>query len=329
MTMDLELISATENAIDPEALVQSLHGKNGLPEEALRKCQRHRELVTPYLIRSIEEANARVRAGGESETEAPWIAYYLLWEFRAKEALPALLAAIPGNTGYDIFCDAITESLPAVLATLANDNLEAIEAYIANRDNDEFSRSSAARSYLYLVRDGVVTRAEAVERLRRHLRGEFDKTNDDFASFLMGTLCELWPQEALEDIREAYARNVVDDSIISQEYVEAAVAEGEERFQLKQAELEPTHLADTVELLRELDYFKPRPERPAAYPARPPKLDAPRLDSDAAIVVDEELYSANSTTIRNNGPRIGRNDPCTCGSGKKYKKCCMREQPLL
>ena len=23
-------------------------------------------------------------------------------------------------------------------------------------------------------------------------------------------------------------------------------------------------------------------------------------------------------------PRIGRNDPCPCGSGKKYKKCCAR-----
>jgi preprotein translocase subunit SecA len=22
------------------------------------------------------------------------------------------------------------------------------------------------------------------------------------------------------------------------------------------------------------------------------------------------------------GPKIGRNDPCTCGSGKKYKNCC-------
>jgi uncharacterized protein YecA (UPF0149 family) len=22
------------------------------------------------------------------------------------------------------------------------------------------------------------------------------------------------------------------------------------------------------------------------------------------------------------GEKIGRNDPCTCGSGKKYKKCC-------
>lgn len=25
-----------------------------------------------------------------------------------------------------------------------------------------------------------------------------------------------------------------------------------------------------------------------------------------------------------NGPKIGRNDPCPCGSGKKYKKCCMK-----
>jgi preprotein translocase subunit SecA len=22
------------------------------------------------------------------------------------------------------------------------------------------------------------------------------------------------------------------------------------------------------------------------------------------------------------GPKVGRNDPCTCGSGKKYKNCC-------
>jgi SEC-C motif-containing protein len=27
-------------------------------------------------------------------------------------------------------------------------------------------------------------------------------------------------------------------------------------------------------------------------------------------------------TVVRQGPKIGRNDPCTCGSGKKYKKCC-------
>ena len=25
-------------------------------------------------------------------------------------------------------------------------------------------------------------------------------------------------------------------------------------------------------------------------------------------------------------PRIGRNDPCPCGSGKKYKKCCGQDE---
>jgi len=29
-------------------------------------------------------------------------------------------------------------------------------------------------------------------------------------------------------------------------------------------------------------------------------------------------------TQRNDGPKVGRNDPCPCGSGKKYKKCCGR-----
>lgn len=26
------------------------------------------------------------------------------------------------------------------------------------------------------------------------------------------------------------------------------------------------------------------------------------------------------------GPKTGRNDPCACGSGKKYKKCCLLKE---
>ena len=29
-------------------------------------------------------------------------------------------------------------------------------------------------------------------------------------------------------------------------------------------------------------------------------------------------------TIRRDMPKVGRNDPCPCGSGKKYKNCCGR-----
>lgn len=29
-----------------------------------------------------------------------------------------------------------------------------------------------------------------------------------------------------------------------------------------------------------------------------------------------------SSTVVRDSPKVGRNDPCPCGSGKKYKKCC-------
>ena len=31
---------------------------------------------------------------------------------------------------------------------------------------------------------------------------------------------------------------------------------------------------------------------------------------------------AERTTLRHNVPKVGRNDLCPCGSGRKYKKCC-------
>jgi hypothetical protein len=37
--------------------------------------------------------------------------------------------------------------------------------------------------------------------------------------------------------------------------------------------------------------------------------------------------SANdSGTVRNYGAHVGRNDPCPCGSGRKYKKCCLKRK---
>ena len=39
------------------------------------------------------------------------------------------------------------------------------------------------------------------------------------------------------------------------------------------------------------------------------------------------LYSEGSVTPRTvirSGPKVGRNDPCPCGSGKKYKHCCAQ-----
>jgi preprotein translocase subunit SecA len=51
----------------------------------------------------------------------------------------------------------------------------------------------------------------------------------------------------------------------------------------------------------------------------------------ASEIAQQEQAVANNQeqkveTIRNVGQRVGRNEPCPCGSGKKYKNCCMRHK---
>ena len=36
-----------------------------------------------------------------------------------------------------------------------------------------------------------------------------------------------------------------------------------------------------------------------------------------------DLNSGKTPTLQRAAAKIGRNDPCPCGSGKKYKKCCL------
>ena len=38
-----------------------------------------------------------------------------------------------------------------------------------------------------------------------------------------------------------------------------------------------------------------------------------------------KISSFGSFAVRHKGERVGRNDPCPCGSGKKYKNCHMRQ----
>lgn len=40
---------------------------------------------------------------------------------------------------------------------------------------------------------------------------------------------------------------------------------------------------------------------------------------------DEEPLPPPVEAIRNQEKAPGRNDPCPCGSGKKYKQCCLKK----
>ena len=51
-----------------------------------------------------------------------------------------------------------------------------------------------------------------------------------------------------------------------------------------------------------------------------------RQVQDAAIAGSQQSTEKKREPVRNVGKKVGRNDLCPCGSGKKFKACCMRKQ---
>jgi preprotein translocase subunit SecA len=52
---------------------------------------------------------------------------------------------------------------------------------------------------------------------------------------------------------------------------------------------------------------------------------APRVIGDGQDMSTNAGEGKKLEPIRNRSAKVGRNDPCPCNSGKKYKNCCMRK----
>ena len=101
--------------------------------------------------------------------------------------------------------------------------------------------------------------------------------------------------EYKNEASDAYDR-MLDE--ISENVCRMAVAA---KFVLKNAVRQPEQ--------KKLTLSKPELARPSA------SRQSERPVTDSAM---------NTTTVVRTAPKIGRNDPCPCGSGKKYKNCCGR-----
>ena len=54
------------------------------------------------------------------------------------------------------------------------------------------------------------------------------------------------------------------------------------------------------------------------------KITGAALEAIHSVDGGAKIGTDVDRTVRNDGPKVGRNDPCPCGSGKKYKNCCGR-----
>ena len=336
-----ESVSASVEGGDLDALIRQIDtsGKS-LPEAALQAIQARPEEAIPMLIAALQQATVAVREHRQVDGNVPFFALFLLSEFQAREALPAVVEAmsLPGKGAFELFGDAVHEVWPRTLAMLADDQLELIEGIINNQSINEYVRWGAAGSFTRLVRMRRLTRIDAVERLRQLLRSGIDRADYDIVGPLVSELSSLGPKEAQAELAEAFERELADEGLIDWEFVELAMAESEDVVMdgLSDPCYEP--IMDAIAELKSWPGFHPQ-NRPSTSPHWQvggfeeddidfeDELYEDDYDCDYDEEEDDEVEEDDSPLIPPAGtivsaPRPGRNAPCPCGSGKKYKKCC-------
>ena len=130
------------------------------------------------------------------------------------------------------------------------------------------------------------------------------------ASALMGLVICSWmdvdlPTAALPQIKKWFDAERIDESFVSYDDVLAATG--------KPVARKPMLPGCTVAEISGWAWFND-------YPNESFFADDPLMDYDGADFPDD--LSAPGLPYLRPDPKVGRNDPCTCGSGKKFKKCC-------
>lgn len=64
----------------------------------------------------------------------------------------------------------------------------------------------------------------------------------------------------------------------------------------------------------------PKEKQAAPSPSSEPERETGKEAAEKDV---PPAAAAPADAVRS-GPKVGRNDPCPCGSGKKYKKCCLK-----
>ena len=283
--------------------------------EAVEAAVARKEEVTPELLRVLERiadpAEAK-RLDVEDDYMAHLYAIYLLAQFRETRAFPLVLriAQLDGDLLDSLLGDFITESFGNVLASVCAGKVEEIQSLIENADADEWVRGAALGSLVTLVGAGIRSREEVLDYFASLFRGKLTDKNEIVWSDLVVYSVDLYGTQLVGDIERAYAESLIDEMMIGLDDVHRDFAKGKEWALGRLASHPHRHLVDdTVKEMAWWDCFKEKKPRTAREESR--LLDAANPTGESWLA-----------PYKRTGPKMGRNDPCLCGSGKKYKKCC-------
>jgi len=284
----------------------------------------------PELEKLIDQFSADDTSLTNEQEAILFFGTLLLAELKYSPALEKCLQLFSCNDSFltpieAIFGDVLTELTSTLFFNVADGNTQALCNFISDGHQAMYCKESAIEAIFAQYEVGVIDKIELEDHVTRWLAA-FLAIPSSINRFLMSVLADLCIKYQLDDFKSQFidlcGKDLFDEDLF-EEYEIKAWNSADADTLIESGSIQTTFsVVDTLNgwIANDLD---------DELLDNISDEDFDEFDSlmDKGGLLDNILYDEN-TIIENSVPVrslavAGRNDPCPCGSGKKYKKCCL------
>jgi hypothetical protein len=319
--------------MDASKLVAQLAYHGTLPVEAIHTARALRAEATPVFVETIEKF---ISGADRSTIDSIWVIFHLLGEWRETSAYRTLarLMRSPADDLDEMFAGTDTDTSHRVMAAVFDGDPAPLYELIHDPEVDEFLRARMFDAVAILTLNGDLPRDEA-SRFLRSCHSELKPQEENFvwdgwqnAIAVLG-LAELGPL-----VKQAFDRGFISSEWTEFEEFEEVLQQSvdDPAAPLHETLDDYSLFGDTIEELSVWDGVDR--EEGLEWNDSEWEDDDEEDDEDEdwpdegrpQITVLPASFSSKEQAV-NPYRNVGRNDPCPCGSGKKFKKCCLTDAP--
>lgn len=274
--------------------------------ELVEKIRNNKKEMSSLLL---DELKKTIDSLDTEKMDVPMSAIYcifLLAEFEVKEACPLLLKLVSMSKTSALYYlgDGVMEPFTSIMASVYDGNINNLNEIIENKKVDYYTRERVLSVYEYLYQNDMINKDDLIKYLRKLIElyiDSFDGIFDEITDIVIH--CHLF--EMLKDLKRLCYLDLVDPGYrgVYDDFIDDIFNYDYDDKMEKISKIE--------DYMATWSYFNNRKE----------KTDFKKLKESFKEFVENDIVEH---TI--DYSKIGRNDPCPCGSGKKYKKCCIDKQ---
>ena len=267
------------------------------PLEAMEAATLNQEEVTPYLLDALDMAYTE-----KGELDGDYMLHmfgmYLLSQFKEKHAFEKLVKLL--ELSYEelnlIMGDTLTEDYQTLLVATYDGNRKLLENIIENENIDFYARGAALKAYGLLIKIGELTRDEYEVYLKQLLN---DNVQKEFIAYVANEISDYMFLNLIPELKQINKMYQID--FVWSNYGETITNMFRPMRHQKEEKISIDSAAEEMCVWACFEQDK---------------NDKPKRNFNFDDI-QEEMFPSLKKPVK-----VGRNEPCPCGSGNKFKKCC-------